>query len=152
MAGQASVTLSATYKGKPRPEPVWVMRYRLPSGKDSRTVLGKAWTKKGRTAAGYLTGPTRCSRPEAFIAEHGEDTPDVRRTFRVALADFLRWCEDEKGLRGSTLNYKRIGDLLAERPWRASLTWGDRPLDTSTDADLLAVRDELLAAKRAPTP
>ena len=35
-----SVALSATYKGKVRPEPVWVMRYRLPSGKDSRTVLG----------------------------------------------------------------------------------------------------------------
>lgn len=52
---QTSIALSSTYKGKPRPQPVWIMRYRLPSGKDSRKVLGPAWTKKGRPPSGYLT-------------------------------------------------------------------------------------------------
>jgi hypothetical protein len=33
---QVSVHLSTRYKGRPRATPVWVMRYRLPSGKDSK--------------------------------------------------------------------------------------------------------------------
>ena len=48
---QVSVALSTTYKGKPRRTPVWVMRYRLPSGKDSSKVLGRAWTQEGPSAA-----------------------------------------------------------------------------------------------------
>jgi hypothetical protein len=127
---QVSVALSVTYKGEPRPEPVWLMRYRLPSGKDSRSVLGRAWRKKGRPAAGYLTESDALLRAEAFAAEHSGDTPDARRSFRVALEVFLRYSEDEKGLRGSTLvNYRRIGDRLAERRWRSDLTWADRPLE-----------------------
>ncbi len=147
---QVSVALSVTYKGKPRREPVWLMRYRLPSGKDSRSVLGPAWTKRGRPAAGYLTEGDALLRAEAFAAEHSGDTHDARRSFKVALDAFLRYGEDEKGLRGSTLvNYRRIGDRLAERPWRSGLTWADRPLDAFTDGDLIALRRELVAAKRA---
>jgi integrase len=126
------------------------MRYRLPSGKDSRSVLGPAWTGKGRPAAGYLTESDALRHAEAFAAEHSADTPDSRRSFRAALEAFLRDCEDEKGLRGSTLvNYRRIGDRLAERPWRGGRTWAERPLDAFTDSDLIAVRRELVAAKRA---
>jgi integrase len=89
-------------------------------------------------------------KAEAFAAEHSTDTPDQRRPFGVALEAFLRHCSDEKSLRGSTLNdYRRIGDRLAERPWRGPLTWADRPLDTFSESDLLGVRRELLAAKRA---
>jgi hypothetical protein len=147
---RVSVTLSRTYKGRPRPEPVWLMRYRLPSGKDSRTVLGPAWTRRGRPAAGYLTEGDALLRAEAFAAEHSGDTPDGRRSFKAALDLFLRYSEDEKGLRGSTLvNYRRIGEPLAERPWRRDLTWAERPLDTFTGADLIVVRRELVAAKRA---
>jgi hypothetical protein len=100
---QVSVALSATYKGKPRSAPVWVMRYRLPSGKDSKEVLGLAWTKKGRTPTGYLTGGDALSRAQAFAAEHSTDTPDARRSFRTALDSFVLYCTQEKGLRGSTM-------------------------------------------------
>jgi hypothetical protein len=34
-----SVSLSTEHRGKPRQHPVWVIRYRLPSGKDSRKTL-----------------------------------------------------------------------------------------------------------------
>jgi len=146
-----SVTLSKTYKGRPRPEPVWVMRYRLPSGKDSRDVLGPAWLKKGRPAAGYLTEAEALVKAESFAAEHSHDTVDGRRPFRAAMAAFLRQCEEEKGLRGSTLHdYRRIGDRLAERRWRSGVTWAERPLDTFAADDLLKIRRELLAAKRSP--
>jgi integrase len=147
-----SVTLSKTYKGRPRPQPVWVMRYRLASGKDSRDVLGPAWLKKGRPAAGYLSEAEALVKAEAFAAEHSHDTIDGRRAFRAATAAFVRHCEDEKGLRGSTLHeYRRIGARLAERQWRSGMTWADRPLDNFSADDLLKVRRELLAAKRNPS-
>jgi len=144
-----SVALSATYKGKVRPEPVWVMRYRLPSGKDSRTVLGKAWTKRGRPPAGYMTEGEALLKSQAFGAEHATDTADVRRPFRAALDAFLRYCENERGLRGSTLaDYRKIGNRLAARKWRGDLSWADRPLDAFAECDLLAVRRELVKARR----
>ncbi len=146
----ASIALSTTYKGRPRRKPVWVMRYRLPSGKDSRMVLGPAWTKKGRPAAGYWTEGDALLRMEAFAAEHSADTPDARRSFRVALDAFLCYCKQERSLRGSTLHdYLKIGNRLAGRPWRGELRWAERPLDTFADFDLLEVRRELLAAGRA---
>jgi hypothetical protein len=46
-----SVSLSTEHRGKPRQHPVWVIRYRLPSGKDSRKTLGKA---EEESAAGQL--------------------------------------------------------------------------------------------------
>jgi integrase len=145
------VTLSKTYKGRLRPEPVWIMRYRLPSGKDSCSVLGLAWVKKGRPATGYLSEADALVKAESFAAEHSHDTLDGRRPFRSALAAFVRRCEEEKGLRGSTLHdYERIGKRLAERPWRSGMTWADRPLDTFTADDILTVRRELLDAKRKP--
>lgn len=33
----------------------WALRFRLPSGKDSRKVLGPAWTHRGEAPKGYLT-------------------------------------------------------------------------------------------------
>jgi integrase len=147
---QVSVALSATYKGKPRSKPVWVMRYRLPSGKDSKKVIGLAWRKKGRPPHGFLTEADALLEAEAFAAEHSADAPDARRRFRAALDAFLSRCTREKGLRGSTLHeYKKIGERLASRPWRGELAWADRSLDAFTGADLLAVRRELADAKRS---
>ena len=72
---QVSVTLSVTYKGRRRPSPVWVMRYRLPSGKDSKKVIGLAWKKKGRPPHGFLTEADALLEAEAFAAEHSADGP-----------------------------------------------------------------------------
>jgi integrase len=126
------------------------MRYRLPSGKDSRKVIGPAWTKRGRPPAGFLTEGDARIRAETFAAEHSEDTTDARRPFRAGLDAFLDYCERERGLRGSTMaEYRKIGARLAERAWRAGQTWADRPLDTFTAEDLLEARKELVDAKRS---
>jgi integrase len=147
---QVSVVLSTTYKGKPRPKPVWVMRYRLPSGKDSKKVIGLAWRKKGRPPHGFLTEADALLEAEAFAAEHSADVPDARRRFRASLDGFLGQCTQERRLRGSTLHeYKKIGERLAARPWRGELKWEHRALDTFTGADLLAVRQELADANRS---
>lgn len=147
---RVSVALSATCKGKPRREPVWVMRYRLPSGKDSRMVLGRAWKKRGRPRRGYLTEGEALRKAAVFAQEHSMDTPRTRRTFGAAVDEFIRDCADEKGLHGSTMReYRRIGDRLAARPWKGELKWADRLLDTFTDEDLLVVRRELSEAGRS---
>jgi integrase len=144
------VELSKTSKGKLRPQPVWVMRYVLLSGKDSRKVLGKAWTKKGRPPHGYLTEGEAIAKAQTFAASHETDAPSTRHTFRVALDRFIRHCKEEQGLRGSTLHeYERIGERLAKRPWRPGSTWGDRVLDTFSDGDVLALRREMVAAGRS---
>jgi integrase len=144
------VSLSKTYKGKPRQTPVWVLRYRLGSGKQSRQVLGPAWTKKGRPAHGHLTEDEARMKAQAFAAEHATDTHDARRSFRAALDSFVRYCTQEKGLRGSTMHeYRKIGERLAARPWRGELSWADRPLDTFADDDLLDVRRALVDANRS---
>jgi integrase len=144
------VELSTTRKGKPRRQPVWVMRYVLASGKDSRKVLGPAWTKRGRPPHGYLTESEAIERAQRFAASHETDAPSGRHTFRVALDRFVRDCKEEKGLRGSTLHeYERIGERLAERPWRSGSTWADRVLDAFGEHDVLALRRELVAAGRS---
>ena len=145
-----SVKLSDTIKGKPRKTPVWELRYRLPSGKDSTRTLGKASTKKSRPAAGYLTRAQAEAEAQRFLADHAGDTLTSRQSFRAACDAFLAHCEREKDLRGSTLHdYRRMCLALQERPWK-SQTWAERPVDSFTEADLLAVRAEMVSAGRRP--
>jgi hypothetical protein len=83
------------------------MRYRLPSGKDSRRVLGPAWIKRSRPPRGYLTEREALSIAESFAGEHATTTPDERRTFQAALESFVRYCREERGLRGSRSSTER---------------------------------------------
>ena len=92
-----TVKLSKTCNGKPRRKPVWLMRYVLPSGKDSRKVLGKAWTKKGRPPHGYLTEGEAVAKAQTFAASHETDAPSTRHTFRVALDRFARVLQSGEG-------------------------------------------------------
>jgi hypothetical protein len=144
-----SISVSTMCKGKARSKPVWVMRYRLPSGKDSSKVLGAAWTKRGRPPSGYLTRGDALLKAEAFVEEQSTENLSARCTFRAAVDEFTRYCAEEKGLRGSTLHgYGSIGERLAARPWRDGLVWGDCGLDTFTRDDVMDVRRELIAVGR----
>jgi integrase len=144
-----SIQLSTKSKGKPRPDPVWVLRYRLPSGKDSRKVLGKAWLKASRPHAGFMTETQARAAAQRFLDDHACAAPEHRRTLGAACAAFVAYCAGERGLRASTVHdYRRIADRLCDRPWRKETTWRDRPLDSFTERDLLTVRAELVAAGR----
>jgi integrase len=146
---QVSVHLSTRYKGRQRSTPVWVMRYRLPSGKDSKRTLGRAWNRRGRPPHGFLSEGDALQEARAFAAEHSADGPDDRRRYRAALEVFIVRSGNERGLRGSTLhNYRILGERMGDRPWRGELTWADRPLDTFDATDLLALRQELINARR----
>lgn len=144
-----SVSLSTEVKGRTRKEPVWELRYRLPSGKDSRRILAKAWTKKSRPPAGYLTKSQVEAVAQRFLDDNAESVPEDRKTFGRACDEFLAFCEHERGLRGSTMHeYRRIAQRLCERPWRGDLCWRERPLDTFAGEDLKALRRELVVAGR----
>ena len=54
-----AIELSTEHKGRPRKHPVWVLRYRLPSGKDSRKTPGRAWLKSSRPPAGLARPSAR---------------------------------------------------------------------------------------------
>jgi hypothetical protein len=143
------VSLSTAHKGKPRAHPVWVLRYRLPSGKDSRRTLGKAWLKASRPPANFMTRAQAEATAQRFLDEHATTLPDDRRTLRRALDDFIAHSERERKLRASTLaEYHRIANWLCARPWRPNLPWRDRPLDTFTAEDLLQPRAEMVDAGR----
>jgi integrase len=144
-----AVSLSTEHKGQPREHPVWVLRYRLPSGKDSRLTLGKAWLKASRPPANFMTKTQAEATAQRFLDEHATTLPDDRRTLRRALDDFIAHSERERKLRASTLaEYHRIANWLCARPWRPNLPWRDRPLDTFAAEDLLQLRAELVDAGR----
>jgi integrase len=147
---QGSVQLVTETRGKPRKHPVWVLRYRLPSGKDSRQTLGRAWTKTSRPPGGFLTETQAQTIAQRFLDDHADSVPEHRQTFGLACQAFLRHCEQERGLRASTLHdYRRIAERLCERSWRGDEIWRHRPLDSFTEQDVLGLRRGLVAAGRS---
>ena len=144
-----AVGLSTEHKGKPRAHPAWVLRYRLPSGKDSRKTLGKAWLRASRPPANFMAKAQAEAAGQRFLDEYATSLPDDRRTLHRALDDFIAHSERERKLRASTLaEYRRIATWICARPWRQALTWRDRPLDTFAAEDLLQLRDEMVDAGR----
>jgi integrase len=140
-----AVSLSTERKGAPRSHPVWVLRYRLPSGKDSRKTLGKAWIKTSRPPAGFVTKSQAEAAAQRFLDAHATSVPEDRRTLARALDDFIAHSQRERRLRASTLaEYRRIAAWLCGRPWRADLTWHERPLDTFGPEDLVGLRVEMV--------
>jgi integrase len=115
------------------------MRYRLPNGRNSRKVLGPAWTKRGRPPAGYYTLATAEAAARALLAEHEhERVPAAVPLSRVAddyLAGLGRRVE-HGDFRATTLRtYRNIvtNELLAfggKAPWRG------RPVGGFTTADV----------------
>ena len=111
-----SVSLSTEHKGKPRQHPVWLLRYRLPSGKDSRKTLGKAWLKQSRPPANFMTKAQAETAAQRFLDEHATSLPDDRRTLKRALDDFITHSERERKLRASTHCRVPTDRQLALRP------------------------------------
>ena len=86
-----AVRLSEAHRGKRRSTPVWELRYRLPSGKDSRKVLGRAWVKASLAGARIHHEGLRPRAPlrRSWIATPTTCPPRCR-TFGLACDDFLR--------------------------------------------------------------
>jgi integrase len=101
---------------------VFYLRYRTPSGKHVQKRLGPAWTKRSKPPAGYFTEKQAEAKLEELLTglERGEIPDPGRtdaRTFGDAVAEWLRYLEDEKARRPSTIrDYRNAanGALLPE--------------------------------------
>ena len=141
----ASVHLSTRTNGRPRRGgPVWVMRYRLPSGKDSRRVIGPAWTKRGRPERGYFTRVTAEAAMREFLAQHADDKPGViMPSFDAMAAAWLEHCT--RTIRPSTQrSYASIvrRELLPR--------WSGRAIDSITKQEIVLLHDELVERGLSP--
>jgi integrase len=87
--------------------PSWYAKYRLPDGRQVQKKLGPAWTERGRPAAGYFTKRLA----EAWLREVLDEArrgvlPGMHRTgvtFADAAAEYLRYIEEDRGRKPSTL-------------------------------------------------
>lgn len=110
----------------------WYAKYRLPDGRQVQKALGPAWTQRGRPAEGCFTKRTA----EAWLrdvldqARRGVLPGMVRTgaTFADAAAEWLRYVEQERGRKASTLaDYRSVvhAHLLP--------AFGDQPLERITE-------------------
>jgi integrase len=142
--------------------PVWYAKYRLPDGRQVQKRIGPAWSDRGRPPAEYFTKRTAEEWLRSVLDEARRGTlPGMVRTgatFADAAAEYLRYCEADRGCKPSTLrDYRsnlnahllpafggeRLEDLtpkMIER-WRGTLTG----LSPRTRNKLLVVLHGVLA-------
>ncbi len=105
--------------------PVWYAKYRLPDGRQVQKKLGPAWTGRGRAPAGYMTrrGAEQWLADMLADARRGTLPGLVRSgaTFDDAAAEWLRYVDQERGRKASTLaDYRRPCVSTYFRPSAAS--------------------------------
>ncbi len=95
--------------------PAWYAKYRLPDGRQVQRKIGPAWAQRGRPPAGYYT--KRLAEDwlrDVFEQARRGTLPGLVRTgatFDEAAAEFLRYVEQDRALKPSTLRgYRSIID------------------------------------------
>ena len=87
--------------------PAWYMKYRLPDGRQVQKKLGPAWTERGRPPAGYFTKRLAEDALRRTLDEARRGTlPGMVRTgatFGDAAAEYLRYIDQDRGRKPSTL-------------------------------------------------
>src|ERR1700751_2949446 len=117
--------------------PVWYAKYRLPAGRQVKRRSGPAWTTRGRPGEGFYPRRTAKAWLDDVLAEarRGELPGMVRTgaTFADAVAEYMRWLEQDRGGKPTTLRgYESI--------MRAHLlpTFGERRLEDITAEEVEA--------------
>jgi integrase len=130
--------------------PVWYAKYRLPDGRQIQRRIGPAWAGRGRQGAGFYTRRTAQAWLEELLAEarRGELPGMVRTgaTFADAVAEYMRWLEQDRARKPSTLRgYESI--------MRAHLlpAFGERRLEDITSDEVEAWSATLAARGLANT-
>src|SRR5436305_2579923 len=89
--------------------PVWYAHYREPSGRQRQKLIGPAWTGRGRPPAGYHTRRTAEDWLRDRQVEDAQRAavapPDARMgiTFAEAAQEYLRYAEEDRGCKPSTI-------------------------------------------------
>jgi integrase len=124
----------------------WYAKYRLPSGKQVQKRLGPAWTERSRPPVGYFTRKRAQAELEAIhVAARRGEIPDpgdnAGKTFGDAVAEWLRYVEQEKARRPSTVRDYRNAAEAALIPEFGR----ERPLEAITSEQIDAYRSRLLS-------
>ena len=87
--------------------PVGYAKYRLPDARQVQKKLGPAWTGRGRPAAGYFTKRTAEDWLRDLLDEARRGAPPgivcTGATFADAAAEYLRYIEQDRGRKPSTV-------------------------------------------------
>jgi integrase len=86
---------------------VWYAKYHLPDGRQIQRRIGPAWAQRGRPGAGFYTRRTAQAWLDQVLTEarRGELPRMVRTgaTFADAVAEYMRWLEQDRARKPSTL-------------------------------------------------
>jgi integrase len=107
MSGPARPPSGHVFQRRPRPRPGLYAKYRLPDGRQVQKKLGPAWSERGRPPAGYLTERLAEDWLRSTLDEARRGTlPGLVRTgvtFADAASEYLRYGEQDRGCKPSTL-------------------------------------------------
>ena len=109
------------------------MKYRLPDGRQVQKKLGPAWTERGRPPTGYFTKRLAEDALRRTLDEARRGTlPGMVRTgatFADAAAEYLRYIEQDRGRKPSTLRGYRSAIEAHLLP-----AFGELPVENVTTA------------------
>src|SRR4051812_32702772 len=147
LAAATSPVSGHIYRQERQTGPRWVAKWRDDAGQHKR-VLGKAWTGKGRPSEGYFTKRTAQQALDEILADarRGSVVPAKVRThvtFADVCDDFLRWMEQDRQRKQSTLN--DYGSAVRKHFLPA---FGSRPLEQITPTAVERWRAGLVADGR----
>jgi integrase len=126
--------------------PQWYAKWREPSGRQVKRRMGPAWTRRGRPAPGFFTKRTaedwlRQQLAELDAAAARGAQLDV--TFAQAAHEWLRYVEEDRAVKPSTLRDYRSGLECHLLP-----AFGERRLVTLTAPELERWRSTLPLSAR----
>ena len=108
MAGcMGQIPTGHAFRVERRRGPAWYVKYRLPDGRQVQKKLGPAWSDRGRPPAGYFTKRLAEARLREILDEARRGTLAgmlrTGATFADAAAEYLRYIEDDRGRKPSTV-------------------------------------------------
>ena len=111
--------------------PAWYMKYRLPDGRQVQKKIGSAWSERGRPPVGWFTKRTAEAWLRDLLDQARRGTlPGMVRTgvtFADAAAEWLRFIEEDRSRKPSTLNDYRSALKAHLLP-----AFGEQPLESIT--------------------
>jgi len=122
------------FKRKGKRGAVWYAKYRLPDGRQQKRSLGPHWTEKTSPPEGYFTKATAEAHLDAILSQARQGTlPGMVKTgrrFHEAAEEWLRYCENVRDCKASTLrDYRNMVRVLNRE-------FGDRRIETITSQEI----------------
>lgn len=147
IAGSSLVSGNIYVTERQRAGKVWYLRARLGDGREVRRRIGPDWSGSGRPAAGHYTRKTAQAVLDELLVEARRGTLPIREksgaTFADAAAEWLRYAEQERGVKPSTLRDYRTSVRAYLLP-----AFGHLALEDVTPDRIDLWRSRLLAERR----